>query len=141
MYAMPWAEFAEKGILTKEEADYAETLHIPGNDGISGWLKKYSIDEKCLEAVKAGLVPECEKADKRDAGVHVISDSMGVHGIQSQADGKYYDSKSQYRKSLKAHGMVEMGTDAPTKANTELRGDFSNLKRDISKAYDQVVGV
>lgn len=36
----------------------------------------------------------------------VISDSMGVQGVQSMADGKYYDSKSAYYNSLKSRGLA-----------------------------------
>jgi hypothetical protein len=37
-----------------------------------------------------------------------ISDSVE---IQSQADGKYYTSKSKYRADLRARGLVEVGDD------------------------------
>lgn len=43
---------------------------------------------------------------------YVRSDNIGgIQGIQSQADGKYYDSKSAYEASLKAKGMVIVGDD------------------------------
>lgn len=44
-----------------------------------------------------------------DAGFHVISDSIAP--FRSMADGKMYDSKSQYRRELKARGCVELGSD------------------------------
>ena len=40
---------------------------------------------------------------------YVISDVMDQ--IQSMADGKHYDSKSEYRKGLRAAGMAEVGTE------------------------------
>ncbi len=33
--------------------------------------------------------------------------------FKSMADGRTYDSKSAYRQSLKARGLVELGNDAP----------------------------
>ena len=42
---------------------------------------------------------------------HIIRDH--IDGFVSQADGREYDSKSQYRRALKAQGFVEMGNDRP----------------------------
>jgi len=69
----------------------------------------------------------------------IISDHMGngVNGLKSMGDGKLYDSKSQYRKSLKEQGLVELGTDAPTEGNSEQRGDY-NCEADVAKAVRQV---
>lgn len=35
-----------------------------------------------------------------------------VEPFQSMADGKYYDSKSAYRRTLSERGLVELGNDA-----------------------------
>ncbi len=43
----------------------------------------------------------------------VISDSLGVHGLESQLDGKYYDSKSNLRRTYREAGMTEVGNDVP----------------------------
>ena len=40
--------------------------------------------------------------------VHIISDECE---FISQADGKGYSSKSKYRRSLRDHGMIEMGNE------------------------------
>ncbi len=66
----------------------------------------------------------------------VISDSLGVHGITSMADGKSYDSKSAYRKELKKQGFVEMGTSAPTQVDKTIRGDFVT-KKEIAEAINR----
>lgn len=139
-YEMPDAEYVARGILTQEECDYYFSLRIPGGSPVSLWMEKYRIDDKIYKAALSGLIEKHIPAKPQEAGVYVISDSLGVHGIMSHADGKHYDSKSSYRKELKANGFIEMGSDAPTKPRTELRGDFSNMKRDIARAYDQVMG-
>ena len=65
---------------------------------------------------------------------YVISDSMDT--IRSMADGQLYDSKSAYRKNLRANGCYEMGNDAPR----EARGPEtpSNVKRDVANAMKQL---
>ena len=47
----------------------------------------------------------------------LISDSLGFHGLQSQADGKFYDSKRAMRRHYREAGVVEVG-DEP------IRGRF-----------------
>lgn len=43
---------------------------------------------------------------------HVIRDNIGgIHGLQGQHDGNYYDSKRALRRSYREHGMVEVGDD------------------------------
>lgn len=45
----------------------------------------------------------------------VLTDACGssIEGLQSQADGKYYDSKSQLRKHYRDAGVIEVGNDVP----------------------------
>lgn len=54
---------------------------------------------------------------------YVVSDDLGVHGVLNHANGKRYDSKSQYYADLKASGhvIVENGMDKPR----EQRGDYN----------------
>ena len=47
-----------------------------------------------------------------DDAVQVISDSMDQ--LRNMADGKYYDSKSEFRQATKAAGCVEYGNEIPT---------------------------
>jgi hypothetical protein len=44
-----------------------------------------------------------------DAGFYVQSDT--IDAFRSMADGKVYDSKSNYRRDLRARGLVEVGND------------------------------
>jgi hypothetical protein len=41
----------------------------------------------------------------------IISDGLGLHGLQSQVDGKQYDSKSNMRRHYRQSGVVEVGND------------------------------
>lgn len=61
----------------------------------------------------------------------VISDDLGLHGVVNHADGKRYDSKSEFRKATRRAGCYEVGTDIKPrdvdwKTPTErgVRGDF-----------------
>ncbi len=63
---------------------------------------------------------------------NVITDTMDP--LFHHADGKMYDSKSEFSKTTKAHGCVEYGheqlpTSAPKMAS-------KGLKEDLNKAYD-----
>lgn len=66
-----------------------------------------------------------------------ISDSIE---IQSQADGKYYTSKSKYRADLRARGLVEVGDDkrfhdrAPVDAGDVL----PDVKEDVARAIAEL---
>lgn len=67
-----------------------------------------------------------------DAGFYVQSDT--VDGFRSMADGRMYDSKSQYRADLKARGLVEMGND-----RVEQRPAYKPPVRDsLRDAYHQL---
>lgn len=44
------------------------------------------------------------------------SDSLGTHGIMSQADGKMYDSKSSYYRSIKDRGLEIIGNEPVKRA-------------------------
>ncbi|MEN1729441.1 MAG: hypothetical protein AAGJ52_13475 [Pseudomonadota bacterium] len=71
----------------------------------------------------------------------VISDSIGgVNGVQSQADGKFYDSKSRLRKHYKRAGVIEVGNDVPKdrgKAPVDPHGRKKRMNA-IGKAFNRV---
>jgi hypothetical protein len=53
-----------------------------------------------------------------DAGPQIITDT--IDPIRSMADGKMYDSKSMYRKELRARGCYEVGNDRIERRPTPL---------------------
>jgi len=70
---------------------------------------------------------------------YVQSDYMpggAGRSLKSMADGKQYDSKSAYRKSLKANGYVEVGDQAPTEASKEIRGDH-DCRKELKEALQR----
>lgn len=102
-------------------------------------------DEDYDDDPKTRVCPTCGEGSILYHGytgplAYVQRDSIGegVKGIVNPVNGKRYDSKSSYEKDIKASGHVIMGNDAPKEPNREIRGDFSGLKQDISKAVDQV---
>lgn len=85
-------------------------------------------DEKFVEVTDRETKPS----------VHIIQDSMP--DTWHPADGKYYSSKSGFRETTKAHGLVEYGNEDPRKcAGSRPTLDREQRKRDIARAYDQVV--
>lgn len=75
----------------------------------------------------------------------VISDAQGgVRGLQSQVDGKFYDSKSNMRRHYKREGMVEVGNDNVTTrfwhGDKPLKDPHAERKQmdAIGKAFNRV---
>lgn len=66
----------------------------------------------------------------------------GVNGMLSHADGKRYDSKSQYERAVKASGCRVVGNDyngAQWKTPLErgIRGDY-NVRAELKQALQKV---
>ena len=70
------------------------------------------------------------------------SDALGegVNGVLNPADGKYYDSKSEYYKAVRAKGCRVVGNDYNNKQfkRPEVRGDF-NVRTDMQRAVNKVL--
>lgn len=64
-------------------------------------------------------------------GPYIITDSMrpAVHPVT----GHTFDSKSAFRAVTKAHGLVELGNDAP-RAPAPLPNVQADLKQDVAEA-------
>jgi hypothetical protein len=69
---------------------------------------------------------------------HVISDTMDA--IRSMADGQMYDSKSVYRKGLKANGCFEVGNDplASRPPDTDRLWNSEPVEVSMRRAFDQL---
>ena len=57
---------------------------------------------------------------------HLIRDQTDP--FKSMADGKLYDSKSAYRRTLKDRGLVELGNDAPV---TPPKPEMKTTRREV----------
>lgn len=73
----------------------------------------------------------------------VISDDMGLHGIFNHADGKRYDSKSEFNKAVKAKGCRIVGNDwndskYKTPSERGVRGDY-NVRPQLKEAIQKVL--
>lgn len=132
------------GIITQNEAEWVNSVRIPYNATGDQWLEKHRIDRLITKAVADGVVQEIPReAVTIQRSIHVIGDYVAGPGdaIKSMADGKMYDSKSTYRKSLKEKGLVELGNDAPTTCKEpEYKICENELKRDIAEAIQQLGG-
>lgn len=74
--------------------------------------------------------------------VYVISDDLGKDGILNHADGKMYDSKSQYYKAVKEAGCEVLGNDAPRESNAPQYKNHTekDIQRDIAQSIQQLGG-
>lgn len=71
---------------------------------------------------------------KRRAVHHVISDTMDA--VVHPSNGKYYDSKSQFRAETRARGLTEVGNETiPDRVDRSMPGDLGG---DIARAYDEL---
>jgi hypothetical protein len=68
----------------------------------------------------------------------VISDSLGLHGKQSQVDGNHYDSKRRLRQHYRESGVVEVGNDVPK--TRFVHGDYRETHPGEKKAREAAVG-
>lgn len=75
--------------------------------------------------------------------VAVHSDDMGLKGVLNHADGRRYDSKSEFRKATRRAGCYEMGNDVKevnykTPLERGVRGDF-NVRPELKDAVQKVM--
>jgi DNA-binding protein H-NS len=98
-------------------------------------------EEEILEYEKEQKEEEerIEKMQAKRFNYGVIQDTMAP--ILCHADGKMYDSKSEYRRALKRHGMIEVGNELkdPEKrykkeSMAEIREQDRKLNDDIDRA-------
>lgn len=102
------------------------------------FYEKLVADDAIIAAIAEGkfTFPKPD-GGKKLALLNVISDDLGVQGIRNHADGKQYDSKSKYRKALKAAGCIEVGTEKIPDKPREQRGDYDS-RQDIANAMNQL---
>jgi hypothetical protein len=74
-----------------------------------------------------------KRAPSRFPAIHRDTSEPMVH----PATGEVFDSKSRFRETTKAHGLVEVGTDNLTNLNPR-RADVKSRKQDIAQAMQMV---
>lgn len=58
----------------------------------------------------------------------------GMEPLRNMADGKLYDSKSEFRRTTRAHGLIEVGNEQQTTARARL----PKAGLDVAKAWEMV---
>lgn len=85
------------------------------------------------------MLNQAERAAEPKAPM-VTLDTM--HHVQSQTNGRYYDSKSELRKEYKRAGVIEVGNDVQTKRAAPSLDDKRRLKEarkaSVGKAMSQM---
>lgn len=138
------ADLVANGVISGDEADWVTSVRIPYNATGDQWLEKHRIDRLVTKALSDRVVSEVERESVIiQRGPQIVSDYINGPGgaLQNQADGKMYDSKSQYYKAVRAAGCEVLGNDAPTvAAPMEAKMCENELKRDIAQAINQLGG-
>lgn len=90
--------------------------------------------------------PRRNRKGEKNTKSGCISDDLGLKGMVNHADGKRYDSKSEFRKATRRAGCYEIGNDIKTqdmKVKTPLergiRGDY-NVRPQLKQAIEKVIG-
>lgn len=103
----------------------------------STYQQQLLADDKIIEAIEKGKFSFLKQDQPtRFHAPNVISDDLGIKGVQNPGNGQMYDSKSELRKAYKRDGLIEMGSDATVKERTELRGNY-DVSKELSQAIDQ----
>jgi hypothetical protein len=124
-------------VISQEEMDFVSTVRIPYGSHAGQWAKKHLIDERIAQAIEAGQIKQIERepVGQSRAGFYAQSDYVPGGEIMSMADGKTYDSKSTYYKSLKAQGLHIMD-EKPKERKREIESDLTG--RDIKNAIERL---
>ncbi len=85
----------------------------------------YKWDEATQKMVE--LSPD----DKPKEYFHTVITDDVPQGMQHPADGSWHTSKSNFRKTTRAHGCVEVGNETQSNRETEL--SKSERREDIKK--------
>lgn len=91
-------------------------------------------------------VPPVKEAGKRVFG-HTDNLPGGVNGIINHADGKRYDSRSQYEAAVRSRGCRVVGNDLNDRKHTDwkpplergVQGDY-NVRPALKEAVHKVLG-
>jgi hypothetical protein len=131
-YAYELQAFQDAGIINASEREFYDNARISYSGGAGDWFKLYSIQEKLSTSLTDVVGEPLGSVQGYDAPM-VVSDYIAApgKGIMAPHDGKVYDSKSAYYKSLKqsGHMVVEPGMDK----KREQRGDF-NVTKELKEA-------
>lgn len=105
-----------------------KTLKTPLSQAVGMHIDIVRVNDKRITAIRTEnkkFIPPKRKA----VAIGVISDDLGTKGLRNHADGKMYDSKSEFSKATKRAGCVEIGTEKPKDWKPPIergvRGDFN----------------
>lgn len=95
------------------------------------WVTKEEMERRTAEREERAFRRRLSQGQL--AAPMIISDCQGgVRGIQSQANGKWYDSKSEMRKHYRQDGLIEVGNEPqryPDKPKPDSKGNRDAVER------------
>lgn len=129
-------QLIKKKVITQEEVKFLYRLSIPLHDGLELWKRKDGIDTKILLAIEKGIVEKYNSTPANLSKFNVISDDLGIKGVINPVDGKPYDSKSSYYRTVKDAGCQIVGNDPIPAKKREIVGDF-DCRKEVAQAIEQ----
>lgn len=111
-------------------------IHHPGHPlaDEKGWVEKNDAYYENLPEFDSCGRPYT----KSDKSIHVISDIMD--DTKHMANGKYYNSKSEFRKATKAAGCIEVGNDPSiTRPKSFIDVDRKQRREQIRQAVRETL--
>ena len=69
----------------------------------------------------------------------IVRDGQGgIRGVQSMADGRFYDSKRAMRRHYREAGVMEVGDEAPTTKGPVQRPDKAGIRASVERGMAAV---
>lgn len=100
------------------------------------WNEKGHLVMMTEEEIREYKAKEEEYRQSRRPNYGIIQDTMDP--ILNHADGKMYDSKSQYRRALKEQGYIEVGNEWKDPEKRRKQESFSEMKK-RGEAWDRAI--
>lgn len=127
-------------VITPEDLKFVQALRIPyqGDECAGLWARFHMVNHQITVALKSGKIkpiPKTPVAATR-AGFYVQSDYVPGGEIQSMVDGRKYDSKSKYYKSVKEAGLHVVGNDSPVTKRSAPVSDLTH--KDVKDAIERL---
>lgn len=108
---------------------------IPYSAPLEQWNRKVKVDE----TVKQAKLKVHKTPDFVPPKVYLNSDDLGIKGVFNPADGKTYDSKSCYYKTIKQKGLVI--NDDPVAKPSKPKQKEINWEKAVAETIQQTKGV
>jgi len=130
----PGSEVLLSGIESRSELLQADAINLVPVDLVTSSAS--GLDPHITPA--SAYYQAARVAAARGIPIETVEQLITDHiEVQSQVDGKMYDSKSALRRSYKANGYIEVGNE-PLKPGPRIKPDRKAIRDSVGKAMSRV---